>query len=203
MSGRAALVSPPWPWRPGSDAAVEHGRHDRPQWRASLDYVHALGLLILCRLLFGGFRGRGFGDRRGHWEKWQAMTPEEREALSQRWQGCGRSRGQMSGPESRSSCRQEPGSSTVVDFTRCEGKADCVRVCPEGSLSTATIEPVTTPACRAEPVQIARAWDAGRLYAQVRRLSHLRPVRHRLPRAGHLFTPQGRLRSVRDAPGKF
>jgi hypothetical protein len=60
----------------------------------ALDYVHALGLLVLCRLLFGGFRGRGFGNRHRQWEKWQAMTPEEREALSRRWQGCGRSRGQ-------------------------------------------------------------------------------------------------------------
>jgi hypothetical protein len=58
----------------------------------SLDYVHALGLLVLCRLLFGGFRGRGFGNRRAQWEKWQAMTPEEREALSQRWSGCRRAR---------------------------------------------------------------------------------------------------------------
>ena len=58
----------------------------------ALDYVHALGLLVLCRLLFGGFRGRGFGHRRASWEKWQSMTPQEREALSQRWQGCGRSR---------------------------------------------------------------------------------------------------------------
>jgi hypothetical protein len=64
----------------------------------SLDYVHALGLLILCRLLFGGFRGRGFGSRRWQWEKWQAMTPEEREALSQRWQGCARSRGRTESP---------------------------------------------------------------------------------------------------------
>ncbi len=56
-----------------------------------LDYVHALGLLVLCRLLFGGFRGRGFGNRRAQWEKWQSMTPQEREALSQRWHGCGRS----------------------------------------------------------------------------------------------------------------
>ena len=53
-----------------------------------LDYVHALGLLVLCRLLFGGFGGRGPGGRRARWEKWQAMTPEEREAVSQRWEGC-------------------------------------------------------------------------------------------------------------------
>jgi hypothetical protein len=58
-----------------------------------LDYVHALGLLVLCRLLFGRFSGRGLGHRRAQWEKWQAMTPEEREALSQRWNGCRRSRG--------------------------------------------------------------------------------------------------------------
>jgi hypothetical protein len=59
----------------------------------ALDYVHALGLLVLCRLLFGGFRGRGFGHRRAQWEKWQAMTPQEHAALSQRGQGCERSRG--------------------------------------------------------------------------------------------------------------
>ena len=51
------------------------------------DYLHALGLLVLCRILFGGFRGHGgwrgrmHGHRHGHerWAKWQAMTPEERE----------------------------------------------------------------------------------------------------------------------------
>ena len=59
----------------------------------ALDYLHALGLLVLCRLLFGGFGGRGIGHRRAQWEKWQALTPEEREALSQRWSGCRRSRG--------------------------------------------------------------------------------------------------------------
>ncbi len=57
-----------------------------------LDYVHALGLLILCRLLFGGFRGRGPGSRRAQWEKWQAMTPQEREVMSQRWSACRPSR---------------------------------------------------------------------------------------------------------------
>jgi hypothetical protein len=63
----------------------------------SLDYVHALGLLILCRLLFGGFGGRGLGYRRAQWERWQALTPEQREQLTQRWDGCRRAR---SGSES-------------------------------------------------------------------------------------------------------
>jgi hypothetical protein len=47
---------------------------------AQIDYWHALGLLVLCRILFGGFRGRhGGGPGRARWQAWQAMTPEERE----------------------------------------------------------------------------------------------------------------------------
>jgi hypothetical protein len=47
----------------------------------------ALGLLVLCRILFGGF-GNG-GNRGGHrrrhkQEMWELMTPEERETLRQR-----------------------------------------------------------------------------------------------------------------------
>lgn len=57
----------------------------------AIDYLHALGLLILSRILFGGLRGHGpwsrhgrdhmhwHGNRHQHWEKWKAMTPEERE----------------------------------------------------------------------------------------------------------------------------
>ena len=46
----------------------------------------AFGLLILCKILFGGFRG-GPG-RRMQWrgrmkEKWAQMSPEEREKFSQ------------------------------------------------------------------------------------------------------------------------
>jgi hypothetical protein len=37
-----------------------------------------LGLLILSRILFGGFGGRGRCDRRRHWRKWEGMTTEER-----------------------------------------------------------------------------------------------------------------------------
>ncbi len=50
-----------------------------------IDYLHALGLLILSRILFGGFRGRGgwHGHGRRHWAKWQAMTPEERQQFHQ------------------------------------------------------------------------------------------------------------------------
>jgi hypothetical protein len=48
-----------------------------------LNYWQALGLLVLCRLLFGNFRhggpGGGFGRKgRGMREKWQNMNEEER-----------------------------------------------------------------------------------------------------------------------------
>ena len=55
----------------------------------AINYLQALGLLVLCRILFGGLRGHGgwrgrmHGHRHAHgherWAKWQAMTPEERE----------------------------------------------------------------------------------------------------------------------------
>lgn len=59
-----------------------------------IDYLHAVGLLALCRILFGGFRGHGHhggwhGRQHGgqhlrqHWEKWQSMTAEEREQFKQ------------------------------------------------------------------------------------------------------------------------
>jgi hypothetical protein len=48
----------------------------------SIGFWQALGLLIFSKILFGGFRGRP--GWRGHWrgrmlERWQKMTPEERE----------------------------------------------------------------------------------------------------------------------------
>ena len=47
-----------------------------------IDYWHALGLLVLSRILFGGFRGRG-GWRGRHWRRWESMSSEEREQLRQ------------------------------------------------------------------------------------------------------------------------
>jgi hypothetical protein len=54
-----------------------------------LEYWQALGLLLLSRILFGGLRGRGW---HGHWrqrmwrERWESMTPEERERLREQFQ---------------------------------------------------------------------------------------------------------------------
>ena len=50
-------------------------------------FWQALGLLALCRILFGGWGGRGGhrpNFRRRMAEKWERMTPEEREKFRQR-----------------------------------------------------------------------------------------------------------------------
>ena len=49
-----------------------------------IGFGQAVALLLLCRILFGGFRGRGGW----HWrhrmrERWEQMTPEERERFRQ------------------------------------------------------------------------------------------------------------------------
>jgi len=47
----------------------------------AIDYPRAVGLLVLSRLLFGGFRGHGGSHQHGRWRHWQRMTPEERNRL--------------------------------------------------------------------------------------------------------------------------
>ena len=59
-----------------------------------ITFWQALALLILTRILFGGFRGRP--GRRAHWrrrmmDRWEHMTPEEREKFRQGWD-CGKGR---------------------------------------------------------------------------------------------------------------
>ena len=58
----------------------------------SITFWQAVGLIILGRLLFGGFRP-GFGGapwRRRMMERWEQMTPEEREKFRQGMRGrCG------------------------------------------------------------------------------------------------------------------
>jgi hypothetical protein len=59
----------------------------------AISFWQALGLLVLSRILFGGWRGRpGFAM---HWrqrmmERWEQMTPEEREKFRAGMrEGCG------------------------------------------------------------------------------------------------------------------
>jgi hypothetical protein len=65
----------------------------------TVQFWQAVGLLILCRILFGGFRGRGghgWYGRGARWRErmwrqhWQSLTPEERERLRGKYkQTCG------------------------------------------------------------------------------------------------------------------
>ncbi|HEX3527830.1 MAG TPA: hypothetical protein VH988_12265 [Thermoanaerobaculia bacterium] len=54
-------------------------------WR-EVSFWQALGLLALCRILFGGFGWHGSSRskvRRRMEERWASMTPEERERFRQ------------------------------------------------------------------------------------------------------------------------
>jgi hypothetical protein len=69
-----------------------------------IGFRQAVGLMILGRILFGGFRGRPGGG--GHWrhrmmDRWEQMTPEEREKF----------RGGMRG---RCGHREEPAAKTMA-----------------------------------------------------------------------------------------
>src|SRR4051812_37208954 len=52
----------------------------------AINYCQALGILVLSKILFGGFKGRGgcgCGGYRGHWrsrwkQKWEGMSEEDR-----------------------------------------------------------------------------------------------------------------------------
>jgi len=58
-----------------------------------ISFWQALGILVLSKILFGGFRGRSGGHwygRRRMMERWEKMTPEERQKFRESFQGrCG------------------------------------------------------------------------------------------------------------------
>jgi hypothetical protein len=57
-----------------------------------ITFWQALGLLVLCRILFGGFGHHGDRSRGRHRcaDRWEKMTPEERENFRKEFRGrCG------------------------------------------------------------------------------------------------------------------
>ncbi len=71
-----------------------------------ITYWQALGVLALSKILFGGIRGGGHGSdwrwRRRMMERWDQMTPEEREKFRQSVRGrCGSFGSDEHGAESR------------------------------------------------------------------------------------------------------
>ena len=61
----------------------------------AITYLQAMGILVLSKILFGGFGGKRGGGPGRHWknkieEKMQNMTPEEREKFKDEWRNrCG------------------------------------------------------------------------------------------------------------------
>jgi len=58
-------------------------------WR-QITFWQAVGILALCRILFGGFGRHGFRPsnfRRRMAERWEHMTPEERDKFRQGMRG--------------------------------------------------------------------------------------------------------------------
>jgi len=57
----------------------------------TITFWQTLGVLLLSRILFGSWAGGGGGNRRSRRrDKWEKMTPEERERLGQSWRArCG------------------------------------------------------------------------------------------------------------------
>jgi hypothetical protein len=61
---------------------------------STVSFWQAVGILVLSKILFGGFRGAHWGRHR--WkekmqQRWDKMTPEEREKFKDEWQNrCGR-----------------------------------------------------------------------------------------------------------------
>lgn len=62
----------------------------------TITLLQTYGLLLLSKILFGGFHGKGrhghHGGPRGYWKakmraKWQNMTPEERQKLRDKCRG--------------------------------------------------------------------------------------------------------------------
>lgn len=58
-----------------------------------ITFWQAAGILLLSKILFGGFRGRhmaGWHMKKRMFMKWNTMTPEQREEFRSRMQGCHR-----------------------------------------------------------------------------------------------------------------
>lgn len=61
----------------------------------TITFIQALGILVLSKILFGGFRGGWHRGRSQEWrqkmkEKWDTMTPDQRDQFKAEWKNrCG------------------------------------------------------------------------------------------------------------------
>jgi Ca2+/H+ antiporter, TMEM165/GDT1 family len=59
---------------------------------STITFWQGLGILLLSKILFGGFKGRG-GWRPDYWKQrmmWNNMTTEQKEKLKEEWKNRGR-----------------------------------------------------------------------------------------------------------------
>jgi len=73
-------------------------------WKV-ITFWQAMGLLVLCRILFGGFGGHGAGPSKEHRlgdKRWGRLSPEDREKFRQKlrtnWCGSGEPGGETNEP---------------------------------------------------------------------------------------------------------
>jgi len=54
---------------------------------STISFWQALGILVLSKILFGGFHGRNGHSHRGHpmHGKWMDLNPEERQKMKEEW----------------------------------------------------------------------------------------------------------------------
>ena len=84
----------------------------------AITFPQALGILVLSKILFSGFgglrhKGEHFKNRMRHrmWEKWEKMTPEEKQRFKEEWKNrckSGWGRGSRFDEESINTGEQEP-----------------------------------------------------------------------------------------------
>ena len=53
-----------------------------------IGYLQAMGVLLLSKILFGGFRGHCGGHHKWHQHRMENMTPEEREKFKSGMSAC-------------------------------------------------------------------------------------------------------------------
>ena len=59
----------------------------------AITFLQAAGILLLSKILFGGFKGRAMGGwhmKRKMFMHWESLTPEQKEQFRSRMHSCGR-----------------------------------------------------------------------------------------------------------------
>ncbi|MGF2413876.1 hypothetical protein [Ferruginibacter sp.] len=70
----------------------------------TITFIQALGILLLSKILFGGFNSKRWGNHRQEWkekmkQRFETMTPDEKEKFKAEWKNrCGGMWGRFENP---------------------------------------------------------------------------------------------------------